>query len=294
MMNDLYTPLASSCTQQVDIRGLNHTIHTWGKPTNPSLFLLHGWMDNGQTFQFLADSLADNWYLISPDLRGFGTTAQTPYGYWFPDYLADFEALLNIYAPKQTARIVGHSMGGNIACLYAGIRPNRISHLVSLESVGLPNAEPSLAPERYADWLNQWQTVARFSEHTIDQLTSRVLSLGPHMSHSQARFIAETWSTPAIEDKRTLLSDPRHKYLNPTLYRREEARSCWRQIEAKAMLITGSESNISCSPELQNCQRDFKECIPPLIEKRIPDADHMVHWDQPKRVADSIESFLRL
>ena len=291
-MTSQYIPQARSSTQQVDIRGLNYTIHTWGKPTNPAIFFLHGWMDTGQTFQFLADSLSDDWYLISPDLRGFGATDKNPHGYWFPDYLADFEALLNIYSPDQTANLVGHSMGGNIACLYAGIRPKRVSHLVSLESAGLPNTEPSLAPERYAKWLDQLQLVARISEHSIEQLTNRVQALGPHMNQNQARFVAEAWSVTATDDKRTLLSDPRHKWLNPTLYRREEARSCWRRIEAKAMLITGSESKISNNLEMQSCQRDFKACIPHAIEKVVDAAGHMVHWDQPERVANHIESFL--
>ena len=56
---------------------------TWGDARAPKLFLLHGWMDVGASFQFLVDALAGDWHAIAPDLRGYGRSEWQPQGYWF-------------------------------------------------------------------------------------------------------------------------------------------------------------------------------------------------------------------
>ncbi len=89
-------------SHRVALRGLSHHVLTWGDPAAPKLFLLHGWMDVAASFQFLVDAFARDWYAIAPDLRGFGRSEWQPQGYWFPDYVADLEALVDAFAPDET------------------------------------------------------------------------------------------------------------------------------------------------------------------------------------------------
>src|SRR5690606_27228926 len=120
------------------------------------IFLLHGWMDVSASFQFVVDGLPLHWTLLAPEWRGFGLSQRTPSDcYWFPDYLADLDQLLDALAPDGPVDLVGHSMGGNIATLYAGVRPRRIRRLVNLEGVGLRARDPDQAPQRYRDWLDE-------------------------------------------------------------------------------------------------------------------------------------------
>ena len=116
--------------------------------------MLHGWMDVGASFQFLVDALKRDWFVIAPDWRGFGRSEWCPDGYWFVDYLADLEALLDHFSPGEPARVVGHSLGGNVACLFAGIRPARVSRAISLDGFGIPAEGPELAPDKIAKWLD--------------------------------------------------------------------------------------------------------------------------------------------
>src|SRR5688572_5770071 len=118
------------------IRGLRHHVRLWGQAGAPRLFLLHGWMDVSASFQFLVDCLSREWLVVAPDWRGFGLSEWTREGYWFADYYADLEAILDIYEPEIPARLVGHSMGGVIASIYSGIRPARVARLASLEGLG--------------------------------------------------------------------------------------------------------------------------------------------------------------
>ena len=51
--------------------------------------------------------------------------------------------VLDLLSPQAPAPLVGHSMGGNIACSYAGIRPERVRCVVNLEGFGLARTAPS-------------------------------------------------------------------------------------------------------------------------------------------------------
>ena len=84
-----------------------------------------------ETFQFLVDCFSADRTCIAIDMRGFGRTQRPDDGYWFPDYLADVDALLDQLAPDAPVDLIGHSMGGNIAMLYAGARPNRVRRTTS-------------------------------------------------------------------------------------------------------------------------------------------------------------------
>src|SRR5438105_12374359 len=110
-------PMKPSASTTVPIRGLDYHLRTWGEADAPTLFMLHGWMDVGASFQFLVDALERNWHVIAPDWRGFGRSAWSPDGYWFADYLADLDALVDHFEPEKPTRLIGHSLGGNVVML---------------------------------------------------------------------------------------------------------------------------------------------------------------------------------
>src|SRR5262245_53533940 len=118
----MYQPRRACCQHSVVLRGLRFQLYEW-QGSHPPLILLHGWGDSGATYQFLVDHLQCERKCLAVDLRGFGRTQWPQEGYWFPDYLADLDALLEQVSPNEAVDLVGHSMGGNIAMLYAGIRP---------------------------------------------------------------------------------------------------------------------------------------------------------------------------
>src|SRR3970040_447679 len=138
------------------IRGLPYHVRRWPRAGAPKMVLLHGWMDVSASFQFLVDALRGDWDVYAPDWRGYGP----PQGggadcYWFPDYVADLEEVLRFVEASSPVSLVGHSLGGNVATIYAGVRPARIAKLVNLEGFGLPPTRPEDAPTRYARWLDE-------------------------------------------------------------------------------------------------------------------------------------------
>ena len=171
------------------IRGLRHHVRTWGEPEAPKMFLLHGWMDVSASFQFLVDSFARDWHLIAPDWRGFGLSEWQRDGYWFPDYYADLDALLDLYEPGRPARLVGHSMGGVVASMYSGIRPQRVARLVSMEGLGLSRQPPDRAAGRYAEWLDDLKESPAFKPYaSFEEVAARLRKKNPRLTSERASF----------------------------------------------------------------------------------------------------------
>jgi pimeloyl-ACP methyl ester carboxylesterase len=275
-------------------RGLRHHVRIWGDAAAPRLFLLHGWMDVSASFQFLVDSFSRDWHVIAPDWRGFGLSDWVREGYWFPDYYADLEALADHYQPGEPVRLVGHSMGGVIASIYAGIRPDRVARLVSMEGLGLARHAPDQAPVRYAQWLDQLKDPPAFKPYrSFDEVAARLRKTNARLSEEHAAFLARHWAKQLPGGEVVLHSDPRHKTFNPYLFRIDEAIACWRRVTAPVLLVSGQQSNIPArmkdTPE-QLAER--KGAFRDRREVELDDCGHMMHHDQPQRLARIIEDFL--
>jgi len=268
-------------------------VRTWGEAHHPRVFLLHGWMDVSASFQFLVDAFARDWHVIAPDWRGFGLSQWEPGGYWFPNYYADLDALLDRYQPDAPVLMIGHSLGGNVATTYAGIRPQRIARLVSLEGLGLARTIPEDAPKRFEKWLDQQNEPPGFKVYaSFEEVAARLKKGNPRLTDARAAFLARHW---AHETGRgvELVSDPRHKMVNPYLYRADEMIECWKRVTAPVLLVSGKDSFFA--GWFKDHPEDLAERKAAFADRRdveLENAGHMMHHDQPERLARVIEEFL--
>ena len=268
----------------------------WGpQPSESALpvFLLHGWLDCGETFQFMVDALQRDWPLVALDWRGFGRSEWPAQGYWFPDYLGDLDALLDQLSPASPVRLVGHSMGGNIACSYAGIRPQRVRCVVNLEGFGLARTSPSQAPARLRKWLDQLKGPRPRKDYaSFDELAGIIRFRYPRFSAAQAAFVAAAWGKLDSKDRVRLAGDPRHHWVNPVLYKREDTEACWRELTAPLLLLLGEESDIPAKLGDDGTATALRAIFPHVEIARVAGAGHMLHIERPDLVAPLVESFL--
>ncbi|MGH8318846.1 MAG: alpha/beta fold hydrolase [Steroidobacteraceae bacterium] len=292
-----YQPLRAPSEEMLTVRGLRHRVTWWGDRTRTPIVLLHGFQDCGPTWQFLVDCLPPEWSLAAPDWRGFGRSEWAPGGYWFADYFADLDALLDTLTPGTQARVVGHSMGANIAHIYAGVRPERLAWLVNLEGFGLRSANPQDAPSRYTQWLDELRQPLREGRYrSVAQLAGMLRSKNPRLTADRAEFIASAWTrpvqvTPDATDVE-LLFDPRHRLVNPILYRREEAQACWARIQAPVLLVKGAAGDAR-PPTRRAGTDDLCAHTRNLEIVAIPGAGHMLHHEAPDVLARHIVEFDR-
>ena len=280
----------------LDIRGLRYHCRVWGESGQPRLFMLHGWMDVSASFQFLVDALQGGWQVIAPDWRGYGLSAWGPADcYWFPDYMGDLDRLLAHFEPDRPVTLIGHSMGGNIASMYAGVRPERVAHLINLEGFGMSRTEAAKAPARYAKWLAQLADKPGFRDYAdFAELAGRMRSGNARLSEARALFLAQHWGRQNAAGRVELCSDPAHKLINPVSYQLEEAMACWRNVSAPVLWIDGAESKTMERMRINAGDHEArKACFRQLSAHTVAAAGHMLHHDQPEQLAALIESFLR-
>lgn len=292
-------PEITSRSEFIVAGGVRLHVRQWGPPEAPPVFLLHGWMDVSASFQFLVDAWPDARprRFIAPDWRGFGDSEWLRRPYWFPDYFADLDRLLDHYVPDAPATIVGHSMGGIVAGLYAGIRPERVARLATLEGFGIAATTPDMAPARYRRWLEggdaapvmrrhaDWPAFrARLTRDLPDVPAARLDALARHLGRE----------LPAAQGGGVVRAgDPWHKRVNPVLYRVEEAMACWQRITAPVLLVTGETddwlvSQLGSRDEIARraaCFADFRQAA-------VAGAGHMMHLEQPEALAILLAGFI--
>jgi pimeloyl-ACP methyl ester carboxylesterase len=245
------------------------------------------------TWQFLVDCLPEAWTLVAPDWRGFGGTEWAPGGYWFPDYLADLEVLLDQLVPNEPARVIAHSMGANVACLYGGVRPHRLRWVVNLEGLGLRRNPPDAAPERYAKWLDELEeplSDGRFD--SVQQLASVLMKRNPRLTVERAQFVARAWTLDTREGIR-LAFDPKHRLPNPVLYRRDEAEACWARLAVPMLVVAGDRSHYLQLRELEFSDECVRRVFRGSEVVTLADVGHMMHHEDPRAVAAAIIAFAR-
>jgi pimeloyl-ACP methyl ester carboxylesterase len=278
-----------------DVRGLRYHVRRWPGDASRRMVLLHGWMDVSASFQFLVDALRRSWDVYAPDWRGYGLTDWGKSDcYWFPDYIADLDVLLERLQPDDPVNLAGHSLGGNVASLYAGVRPGRIRRLVNLEGFGMAATQPEQAPKRYALWLDELHQASGFRPYeSFGALADRLQKNNPRLLRARAEFLARHWGRETPDGRVLLRGDPAHKIINPVLYRYEEARACWSQVSAPVLWVEAAESEVLKRVGLSREQHaERRAAFRDLRHATVQNAGHMLHHDQPEAVARLIEEFL--
>jgi pimeloyl-ACP methyl ester carboxylesterase len=283
--------LQASQSEFVRIRGLRYHVRRWGDPSRPMVVLLHGWLDVSETFHFLVQGLLDRWQVIAPDWRGFGYTEWQPGGYWFQDYLADLDELFDHYLGDRRAPLVGHSMGAQAASLYAGLRPQRMSHLVCLDGPFMRSMTAADSPRRLVNWLDQLRDPPAVKAYaSFEELATRIRVQHPQLSPELAHFIAQCWAHQDGHGRIRLCADPQHRLNWPTLYRFEDTESVWRNIEAPTLFVDAGQSVVRMVDDAEIARR--RTAIRNQRVVRIEDSGHMLHFDRPLETAAAIRTFI--
>jgi pimeloyl-ACP methyl ester carboxylesterase len=303
MIAAMYQPQRIARSEFVPIRNLKYHLWVWGEPGTGKvpLVMVHGWMDVAASWQFVVDAFKSNHYVIAPDWRGYGLTESPPAdNYWFPDYLADLDFLLDHYSPDAPVNLVGHSMGGNIAMLYAGSRPDRVRRLVNLEGFGMAATRPSQAPKRYAKWMDELKSFHR-GEMALKPYESaagvarRLMRTNKRLGQDKADWLATHWARPDANGKWRILGDPAHKITNAQLYRVDEVLEIYQSITAPTLAVEASDDSLSQWWQGKYTLAQYHDrlrSIPDCRTARVEDAGHMLHHDQPGQVAGLIEEFV--
>ncbi len=279
-------------SRRLTTRGLQFHVRCWPGPAAPLKLFLHGWMDLSATWQPVIDALPADWDIAAPDQRGFGLSEGQGDTYWFYDYLGDLDGLLDQLSPDAPVDLIGHSMGSQVAALYAGVRPERVRRLVVMDGFFLPVQPPERAPAQLRRWLKELrQEPGEHSYASLEELAARIAKRQPGLDEAGALFVAECWSRQDPDGRYRLLGDWRHRQHGALLYRDEEAKAIFREVKAPTLFLDGEKSHLANLGTGE--YRDQRlACFGNARQLSIAGAGHMLHFDAPVASAEAIADFL--
>jgi pimeloyl-ACP methyl ester carboxylesterase len=114
--------------REIEALGIRTSYVFAGQPDTPLVVMLHGTVSSGDAYREVMHELADEFWLIAPDLPGFGFSEDTE-PYTLPhlvEWLASFGEALDL----PPMMLVGHSFGGALATSYTISYPEDVARLL--------------------------------------------------------------------------------------------------------------------------------------------------------------------
>jgi pimeloyl-ACP methyl ester carboxylesterase len=273
---------------------LSHHVLEWNiLASRGTLVLLHGYMDVAATWDLVAPALAHAGFrVLAPDLRGFGDTDRvSPGGYYhFPDYVADLAGLLAHLAPREPVVLVGHSMGGTVASLYAGTKPDDVRALALLEGLGPPTHTPAEAPERMRAWLDDLaahegrrETAMKDDAEALRRLARRHAAVPEAVLASRAALLVRHLPDGSV----VWAFDPLHRTRSPTPFYAEAYRAFAARVSCPVLYVSGGDAGWHPADEAERLA-----AFATLEQVTLAGAGHMMHWTAPDALSGALLRFL--
>lgn len=201
---------------------------------------LHGWLDQAAAWAPVAAGRQGRW--VALDQRGHGGSGHVGAGgyYHFPDYVGDLDALVTALGGR--VRLVGHSMGGTVACMFAGARPDAVERLVVVEGLGaLEASDPSYLSRMRQHLQAMRAPPAPLRLESLESAADKLLRRNPGLAPEQAALLARE-GTRADANGLRWAFDPLHLTRAPYPFREELFAEFLTAITAPTLLIWAEQS----------------------------------------------------
>ncbi|WP_420223509.1 alpha/beta fold hydrolase [Pigmentiphaga litoralis] len=270
----------------VKSEGLSLHVTEWGPADGHPVVMLHGIRGYAETFAGLAAALQPECRVIGIDQRGRGGSDWDPARNYYTDaYVADLAAVADRLDLRRFD-LLGHSMGGIAAIVYAAARPARVRRLV-IEDAGPGAFEGSAGAERIQRELTA--TPAGFADWDAARAFMRALRPTVTEAAREQRLLSMLKALPDggytwRYDHAGIVATRLH----PDPARVVDLRPHVARLACPTLVLRGGRSDY-----LQNASAQAMADANPNIQwNEVPDAGHYIHDDQPDIVARHVRGFL--
>lgn len=262
----------------VTVNGLRLHYLDWGG-TGPPMILVHGLDRHAHTFDHIAPHYSSRYRVMAVDMRGHGESAWDPEArYRVEDYVRDMEGFVDQLQLRNIV-IWGNSTGGRVAQVYAGLHPDRVSHMIA-EDVG--PERPRQIADNYGRRVNEEQ--AGWTSEA--EVVAQVRKSNPRMSDAGVATYVR-YGTMTRADGRIVWKR------DPNVARGFVVTDLWTavsKITAPALYIIGSRSTIVPS----ETQERLRRTLPRVRIVTIADTGHYPSEEKTADVLAVIDSFLSM
>lgn len=264
----------------------------WGNPDGPPLLMVHGIHDHCRTWDDLVPELADRFRLVAPDLRGHGDSEWVRgAAYHYTDYVYDLHQLVR-QAALQPVTLLGHSLGGAITALFAGLYPELVERLIVIEGIGNWHAFQPPVPvhERTRDWVDATHSLSARTPRrypTMEDALQRMQQANPQLSAEQAHHLTVHGTNQNEDGSFSWKYDNYTHNFTPGGFSADETVALWERIDCPVLIINaehGLEHRIGQDGTLAHFRHHR------LVE--IAGAGHWTYHDQHAQVMRHVLEFL--
>jgi pimeloyl-ACP methyl ester carboxylesterase len=260
----------------------------WRNPGAPRALCLHGWLDNAASFVPLAPWLSDL-DLVALDFAGHGHSDHRPAGtrYHMMDNLWDVDAVLDALE-WPACNLVGHSLGGVVACTFAAASPERVERLVALDGLGPLSARPGETAKRLGKAMRSVrEATGRLREFTSVEAAAKARQAVSDLSGDAARLICDR-SLQHHGDHFRWRTDPALNWHSPVLMTEEQVLDILAAIQAPVLSITA----LPLARWIDAPTARRRAAAVPSLESHTLEGHHHFHMELPADVAAMILKFL--
>lgn len=250
------------------------------------ILILHGFLEQGAAWHDVARRLSRR--VVAPDQRGHGRSGHVGSGgfYHFWDYVGDVDALVAHLGGQVD--LVAHSMGGTVACYFAGTRPEAVRRLVLIEGLGPPDmTETTLdRARRFLDDLRRGSSHRPMA--SLDAAVERIHAYNPELPRETAERMARRVTRPRDDGTLTWTWDPLHRGRAPVPFQITLFKRFLANLTMPVTLVRGGKSSFVVGDEPERIATIPGEVTQHVIES----AGHLLHHDAPVELAGILRTAL--
>lgn len=273
--------------------GLKIHYWEWGDPTEETFVFVHGVRDQGRSWESFIAAMRKRGFplrhAVALDLRGHGDSEWSGKGrgYQHEDFLADLAGLLR-HLDKEPATIIGHSLGGSMALLYAGAFPEKVKRLVLLESLGPFARADDEVPEIIAERLKGRDYVEiPFPYPSVKEAAESLRKKFPLIPGDAAAHMA-LYGTKKRGGHYRWKYDPILRYRTTTAMSEGQIEAFIRRISCPILFVYGTESDF-----MNSVRGPRVKLFPDARIVPIDGAGHHIPHERPEELADVVVQFLQ-
>lgn len=237
------------------------------------MILLHGagFLSGAQSWLPVIPSLAERFRVLALDCLGFGPGdgLKVPYSFaYLVDHVREFQDVLGI----EKSHIVGHSMGGWIAVLFAYESPNRVRSLIDVAGGGTAT--------RTLGSMVEWQPPA---EEAIRAASASIADEAARKAFVEDRLMAaaDAERTGSFRGLMDHMTNPETRLRYNTLRRMPH-------IKVPTLVVWGSEDKVN-DPEMATTAHDL---IPGSALEILQGIGHGVVQEAPVAFVGAVSQFV--
>ena len=283
--------------------GVTLNVQSGGPRGAEAIIFLHGFPESHRTWREIAPVLAEDYFVVCPDQRGFGASDK-PEGveqYRTDQILEDLLALADALGLGRFT-LVGHDWGGAVAWLAALRHPDRIRRLVIVNAPHPLVFQKSLIDDPHQRAASQYISAFRNPgmEHALEAMGLETFYSKTFASHAdiskvpdeeRAAYLAD-WGAPGALT--AMLNWYRASEIMVPAVGEVAAAPFWTTLPFPVLkvptLVVWAMRDTALLPVQLG---GLYELVEDLKIVQVPDAGHFVPWEKPAPVLRAIGDFMR-